>query len=285
MESRVSNLLHNKSFWTRLVTGVVLLALLALIFILGYTIMLCVLGVLSLIGMWELFRALNLLWKPFAITAFIANIGYYVLVRFFDGEYMALYMVFLFSIFAIADIMIFIIKYPKYTLNQLFASYFSVFYVGVSLSFLYITRVHPWGAYLVWLAVFSSWGCDIFAYLTGMLIGKHRIFPLISPKKTIEGCAGGVIGSGVLGLIYALCVQGYILDLNSEALIFPIVCMAGAVIGMFGDLFSSAIKRKVNIKDYSSVFPGHGGVLDRFDSVILVSPVIFVITILIRLWN
>ena len=94
-----------------------------------------------------------------------------------------------------------------------------------------------------------------------------------------------MIGSGILGLIYALCVQGYILDLNSEAIIFPIVCMAGAVIGMFGDLFASAIKRQVGIKDYSGIFPGHGGVLDRFDSVILVSPVIFVITILIRLWN
>jgi len=281
----LSKLLHKKSFWTRLSTGIVLVILLALIFILGYTVMLCVLGVLSLIGMWEFFRAQDLLWKPFAITAFIADAIYYILIRFYDGTNMALYMVFLFSIFAIADIMIYIIKYPDYTLNQLFSSYFSVFYIGVSLSFLYLTRVHPWGAYLVWLAIFSSWGCDIFAYLFGMLFGRHRLFPQISPKKTLEGCAGGIFGSGLLGFIYALCVQGYITDINSEAIIFPIVCMAGAVIGMFGDLFASAVKRSVGIKDYSRLLPGHGGILDRFDSVILVSPVIYVITILIRLWN
>ena len=118
-----------------------------------------------------------------------------------------------------------------------------------------------------------------------MLFGKHRIFPAISPKKTLEGCAGGVFGAGLLGFLYALCVKEYILDLNSELIIFPIVCMIGAVIGMFGDLFASAIKRNVGIKDYSNLLPGHGGVMDRFDSVILVSPVIYVITILIRLWN
>ena len=282
-ESRVSKLIHNKTFWQRVITGVILLAVLALIFILGYTVMLCVLGVLSLVGIWEFMKVHDLLWKPFAITAFLADIGYYIMIRFYDWPYMTLYMVFLFAIFAIADIIIFVLNYQKYTLNQLFASFFSVFYIGVSLSFLYLTRVHPWGAYLVWLAVFSSWGCDIFAYLSGMLFGKHRIFPTISPKKTLEGCAGGIVGSGLLGFLYALCVKGFILDLDSEMIIFPIVCMVGAVIGMFGDLFASAIKRNVGIKDYSNLFPGHGGVLDRFDSVILVSPVIYVITIIIRL--
>ena len=121
------------------------------------------------------------------------------------------------------------------------------------------------------------------AYLVGIILGKTRVFPEISPKKTLEGCIGGVIGAGILSMIYAFCVQGYILDLKGEAIIFPIVCMIGAVIGMFGDLFASAIKRKAGIKDYSNILPGHGGILDRFDSVILVSPVIYLITILIRL--
>ena len=279
----LANLLHNKSFWTRAVTGICICAILALIFILGYTIMLCVLGILSLMGLWELFHAENLLWKPFAVTAFIADILYFVLIRFYDRPYIALYMVFLFAIFAITDIIIYVLHYNEYSLNDIFTSFFGVFYVGVTLSFLYLTRVHPWGAYLVWLAIFSSWGSDVCAYLVGMLIGKHRVFPAISPKKTREGCIGGIIGAGVLAFIYALCVKDYILDLNGEIIIFPIVCMAGAVIGMFGDLFASAIKRKAGIKDYSSLLPGHGGILDRFDSVILVSPVIYVITILVRL--
>ena len=280
---KISNLFRDRSFRTRLITGVVLAALLVVTFVLGYTVMLCVVGVLSLAGIWEFLRAQKILGTAFAYTAFIADIIYYILIRFYNYEYIALYMVFLFSLFAIADIIIYVLKYTQYTLYELFASYFSVFYIGVSLSFLYLTRVHPWGAYLVWLAIFSSWGCDIFAYLTGMLIGKHKAFPLISPKKTYEGCVGGIIGAALLAFIYALCVRRYVLDLNNEILIFPIICLAGAIIGMFGDLFASAVKRQFGIKDYSQIFPGHGGVLDRFDSVILVSPVIYAITILIRL--
>ena len=279
----LSYLLHNKSFRTRTITGLVICAILALIFILGYTFMLCVLGILSLMGLWELFKAQGLLWKPFAVTAMIVDILYFVLIRFYDRPYISLYMVFLFALFAITDIIIYVINYSRYDLNDVFASFFGVFYVGVTLSFLYLTRVHPWGAYLVWLAIISSWGCDTCAYLTGMVFGKHRVFPDISPKKTLEGCIGGIIGSGILALIYAFCVRGYILDINNEVIIFPIVCMAAAVTGMFGDLFASAIKRKMGIKDYSNLLPGHGGILDRFDSVILVSPIIFVITILIRL--
>lgn len=282
-EKRGLSILKKPSFRQRAITGILVCAVLALIFILGYTVMLVVLGLLSLIGLWEFFRAKKLLWKPFAITAMLADIIYFVLIRFYDRAYICLYMVFLFAVFAIADIIIYILHYSEYDLNDLFSSYFAVFYIGVCLSFLYLTRVHPWGAYLVWLSIFSSWGCDVCAYLVGMILGKRRVFPEISPKKTLEGCIGGVIGAGVLSLIYALCVQGYILDLKGEAVIFPIVCMIGAIIGMFGDLFASAIKRKAGIKDYSNLLPGHGGILDRFDSVILVSPVIYLITILIRL--
>ena len=282
-EKRGLSILKKPSFRKRAITGIVICAVLALIFILGYTIMLCVLGIISLMGLWELFRARNLLWKPFAITAFIADIIYFVLIRFYDRPYMSLYMVFLFAVFAIADIIIYIFHYSEYDMNDLFLSYFAVFYIGVCLSFLYLTRVHPWGAYLVWLSIFSSWGCDVCAYLVGMIFGKTKVFPEISPKKTREGCIGGVIGAGILSFIYALCVQGYILDLRGETFIFPIICMAGAFIGMIGDLFASAIKRKAGIKDYSNLLPGHGGILDRFDSVILVSPVIYVITIVLRL--
>ena len=280
---KISDLVKKKSFRERVITGIILVAVLVLIFVLGYTIMLCVVGVLSLVGIWEFLRAEKILGKPFAYTAFIADIIYYVLIRFYAEENIALYMVFLFSLFAISDIIIYVLNYTKYTLYDLFASYFSVFYIGVTLSFLYLTRVHPWGAYLVWLAICASWGSDIFAYLTGMLFGKHKAFPVISPKKTYEGCIGGIIGAGFLGFIYALCVRGYILDMDHELILFPIICMVGSIVGIFGDLFASCIKRNAGIKDFSRLLPGHGGILDRFDSVILVSPVIYAITILLRL--
>ena len=284
-DKRGISLFHNKSFWTRVITGGIILLLLALIFIIGYDVMLIVLGRLALIGIWEIYRVKNLLWKPFAITGFIADICYYVLIRFYDWEYCSLYLVFLFAILVIADIIIFIAKYPEYTLADLTGSVFTVIYVGVLLSFLYLARVHAWGAYLVWLAMLASWGCDIFAYLGGMLFGKHKIFPAISPKKTLEGCISGIVGAGILAFIYALIVNSIVEDITHEVIIFPIVCMAGAVLGMFGDLFASAIKRQAGIKDYSNILPGHGGIMDRFDSVILVSPVIYAATILMRIWH
>ena len=284
-DERGIRLFKNQSFWTRLITSIILAVIFAGIFILGFTIMLCVLCIISLIGLWEFYRAEKLLWKPFAFIGFLVDILYYILIRFYDGEYTSLYLIFLFVGFAIADIIIYIFNYQKYSLHELFASYFSVFYIGVTLSFLYITRVHAWGAYLVWLAIFASWGSDVFAYMGGMLFGKHKVFPEISPKKTLEGCISGILGAGLCAFIYALCVQNILIDTAHEVIIFPLVCMAGAVIGMIGDLFASAIKRNVGIKDYSNLLPGHGGILDRFDSVILVAPVVYVATILFRIWQ
>ena len=284
-DNREESLIRSISFWRRTITGITLAAVLVLAFVLGYTVMLVVIGCLSLIGLWEFYKAKNLLWEPFAVIGFIADIFYYCVIRFFAEEYTTLYMVFLFAITLAAMICTYVLKYPKYELNQLFSAYFGIFYIGVMLSFLYLTRVHAWGAYLVWLAIIASWGSDTCAYLGGMLIGKHQAFPRLSPKKTIEGCICGVIGAGIIAFIYAYIVSDYILDIEHEMIIFPVVCMLGAAIGMGGDLFASAIKRSCGIKDYSNLLPGHGGVLDRFDSVILVAPIIYAITILIRYWS
>lgn len=284
-ENRGFGLFKKKSFRTRAITAAILTVLLIAILAIGYDVMLIVLGIISLIGIWEVYRALDLLYKPFAIVGFISNILYYILIRFYDGEYTALYLTFLLACYVAVDILIYVLKYPKYSLNEMFSSIFTVLYVGVLLSFLYITRVHAWGAYLVWLAIGASWGCDVFAYLGGMLFGKRKAFPQISPKKTIEGCISGIIGAGILSFIYALIVSGIVEDTKHEIIIFPLVCMLGAVFGMLGDLFASAIKRQVGIKDYSNLLPGHGGIMDRFDSVILVAPVIYLATIIMRLWH
>ena len=109
---------------------------------------------------------------------------------------------------------------------------------------------------------------DTFAYFSGYLFGKHKLIPKISPKKTIEGSIGGVIGSIVCCIIF-----GYIFKLDIIQMI--IIGGLGSVIAQIGDLFASAIKRYVGIKDYGKLIPGHGGILDRFDSVILVAPFVY----------
>ena len=148
------------------------------------------------------------------------------------------------------------------------AAFFGVIYVAVMLSFIYLTRSLPDGKFLVWLIFLCSWGCDTCAYCVGMLIGKHKMAPVLSPKKSIEGAVGGVVGAALLGVIYAAATQGKMAE-------YALICAVGALISMVGDLAASAIKRNQNIKDYGKLIPGHGGILDRFDSVIITAPVIY----------
>ena len=148
------------------------------------------------------------------------------------------------------------------------SAFFGVVYVAVMLSFILLTRNLPDGKFIVWLTFLCSWGCDTCAYCVGMLIGKHKMAPVLSPKKSVEGGIGGVVGAGLLGVIYAAAIQGPMVE-------YAVICGIGALISMVGDLAASAIKRNQGIKDYGKLIPGHGGILDRFDSVIFTAPVIY----------
>ena len=121
--------------------------------------------------------------------------------------------------------------------------------------------------YLLLLLNFSS-VCDMGAYFAGSFLGKHKLCPNISPKKTVEGAVGGVAASLVVTLILALCFSKPLL--NALVLTIPF-----CIIGMVGDLFASAIKRSVGLKDYSHLIPGHGGILDRVDSIIMIAPLMY----------
>ena len=134
------------------------------------------------------------------------------------------------------------------------------------------------GKYLVWLIVLSSWGCDTCAYCTGMLLGKHKLVPVLSPKKTIEGAVGGVAGSAVLGYVYAGFFGQNMLEITNPCLACALACGVAAVISQVGDLAASAIKRNHDIKDYGKLIPGHGGVMDRFDSALMVAPLVYIIS-------
>ena len=122
---------------------------------------------------------------------------------------------------------------------------------------------------MVWLVILAAFGQDTFAYFTGYFLGKHKMAPNISPKKTIEGAVGGVIGSTILCGVFGWFVY------RPEFVHCLIIGFVGAFFGMAGDLIASAFKRKMGIKDYGNLIPGHGGVLDRFDSVILVAPFVY----------
>lgn len=121
----------------------------------------------------------------------------------------------------------------------------------------------------LWVALCIPWVADTLAYFTGVFFGKRKLCPEISPKKTVEGAIGGVVSTGIVALIVYGCVEGWSSPL---ALIgVPFAAMLLAIVSIFGDLFASVLKRQFGVKDYGFIFPGHGGIMDRFDSTIPVA--------------
>jgi phosphatidate cytidylyltransferase len=149
------------------------------------------------------------------------------------------------------------------------------------LSCIYLTREMNYGIYIVWLIFISSWICDSCAYCVGMLIGRHKLVPKLSPKKSVEGAIGGVIGAMAVGALFdGVLIKRLAPELGGTWVIAAI-CGVGAVISQVGDLAASAIKRNHDIKDFGKLIPGHGGILDRFDSVIFTAPVIYLLAVLL----
>ena len=168
----------------------------------------------------------------------------------------------------------YVFTFPKFKAEDVMVCFFGMFYVILMLSYIYQVRMMQDGAYIVWLIFLCSWGCDTCAYLVGVMFGKHKMAPVLSPKKSIEGGIGGVAGAALLGFIYATIFKDKI-TIDNANIIFPIVCAVGGIISQIGDLTASGIKRNHDIKDYSRLIPGHGGILDRFDSVIITAPIIY----------
>lgn len=176
---------------------------------------------------------------------------------------------------------VYVFTFPKYKANQVMTVYFGMFYVAVMLSYVYRTRILEQGAFLVWLVILCSWGSDTCAYCVGMLIGKHKMAPVLSPKKSVEGGVGGVVGAALLGAVYAFAINKFAKGADADALRYAVICGAGSMISQVGDLAASAIKRDNDIKDYGHLIPGHGGILDRFDSVIFTAPIIYYLSVML----
>ena len=149
-------------------------------------------------------------------------------------------------------------------------------YISVGFSCIIMLRDLNDGQYLFIMAFLGAWITDIFAYFTGMLLGKHKLSPIISPKKTVEGSIGGILLCTLSFVGYG-CILNNFLEVNTNLILFAILGFFASLVSQLGDLIMSAIKRKHDVKDYGTLFPGHGGVLDRFDSVIAVAPVLYLI--------
>lgn len=260
-------------FKTRLLSGIVLVIIAGFLLVTGGDVLLGALALISLIGMFELFRAVGVEKSPLGVIGYLAGIAYYAVIFATDKSDSMSMMFFIFYLCALMAV--YVITFPKYTTEQVVTTFFGLFYVAIMLSYIYFTE--QLNNYLVWLIFLASWGCDTCAYCVGMLIGKHKMVPKLSPKKSVEGAVGGVLGATLLGVIFGLIFESKLL-FEAPVLSCAIVCAIGAVISQIGDLAASAIKRNHNVKDYGHLIPGHGGILDRFDSVIFVTPVIYYVS-------
>lgn len=151
---------------------------------------------------------------------------------------------------------------------------FGIVYIVTCIAFIAKIRGLEHGNWLVWFAIIAAWASDTFAYFIGKRFGKHK-FSKVSPKKSIEGCIAGVIGAVIVALIYTYAVNE-ITSLNFSYIYITIITAILSIIGQIGDFAASSIKRYVDVKDYSNLIPGHGGMLDRIDSLMFLSPFAYV---------
>lgn len=270
-------------FRTRLLSSIVLVVIALVTLLQGGYLLAGVLLFISLVAYGELTKACGVHTEGQKINAlesvgYIGTLCYYGAVV-FASDAMVQLMIILFTI--IAFMFVYVFTFPKYQATQVMSAFFGVIYAPVMLSFIYQARELTYGIYIVWMIFISSWICDSCAYLTGIMIGKHKMTPKLSPKKSIEGAVGGVIGSALVGGLYAYFVVDKVVVGQEITWIFVLISAVGAMISQIGDLAASAIKRNHNIKDYGHLIPGHGGIMDRFDSVIFTSPIIFALALLL----
>ncbi len=257
----------------RIISGAVLVAIALASILVGGPLLAGVLLFASFVGMFEMLRALQIVtsekkFPPMPVAAAAGTAVYYLLLIFFGSRFygeMA-------ALTVIAVMAVYVLTFPKYRSEEAIGTIFSFIYIPFMLSFIYLTRISEGGIVHVWLVFLSSWVADTAAYFVGVKFGRHKMTPVLSPKKSWEGAAGGIAGAAAAGLIFAAIFdRGLLVQ-------YPIVCALGAVISMCGDLAASAIKREKGIKDYGTLIPGHGGIMDRFDSVIFTAPIIYFLT-------
>lgn len=258
-------------FLIRLRTSVIIMAVAVASMVLGGNVLFGVVMVISLIGMMELYRVVGMNKTAAGVIGYLGCIIFDVLLLMNKTEYHFLFMI----VFLLALMVAYVISFPNYNSEQITMVFFGLFYVAIMLSFLYRIRIQEGGAYIVWLAFIGSWGSDTCAYLVGRTFGKHKIAPKLSPKKSVEGCIGGMLGAALIGFIYATIFKEQLSMIWNPQLLFAVISGCSSVISQIGDMAASAIKRNKDIKDYGNLMPGHGGILDRFDSIIFTAPICY----------
>jgi len=260
----------------RLIYGAlgVILAIAVITLCPSYIIGICV-GVLSLIALGEFYTVTGLWGKKSPAT--IAGMLFCVVCTSFATLWSAASInLIAYCIIALVFVlMVFMVLFHgKFSFADAAISLLGTVYITVFFLHVLFARQLEFGKILIWVLFIPAWATDTFAYFCGRAFGKHKLCPSVSPKKTVEGAIGGVVGCIVCVMLYVYIISKSC-GMQSNLANAAILALAASVFSQFGDLAASCIKREYGVKDYGNLIPGHGGILDRFDSTILIAPLIY----------
>ncbi|MBO5907770.1 MAG: phosphatidate cytidylyltransferase [Clostridia bacterium] len=266
---------------TRTITAVILVAIALPVLIFSqYIVYPIALSLLSLGAIFELYRVIGVdrRWLV-SVPAYVISVSLPLISYFIPGEMRIVYLlsvagvVFAYLLYLMC---ISVFSRGAVAFSKIGEAFVSFTYAVISLTSLSTLRYCDEGMFTVMLVFFAAWGSDVMAYFVGSMFGKHKLIPEISPKKTVEGSIGGVVFAVVLCMAY-----GFVVSLISDAEVNYIsLALSGfvlSIISQVGDLVASLIKRENGVKDYGNLLPGHGGVMDRFDSVFAVATPLLII--------
>ena len=261
---------------TRVITAIVMVAAMVPFFIWSDTVAFPILMALTAsVGIYEMQGCIGSKKQYFSsVFAAAVGLGMPFLARYYKGGGLLGYL--FLSAFAVITYMLIVSVFSgkAFTVETAALSGATTVYISFGFTAMVLLRDMPYGQYIYFLPFIISWMTDTFAYFSGMLLGKHKLIPSVSPKKTVEGAIGGTLFGVLLTLLYGFIV-GQVSDASPNYLAIGIVALVVSLLSQCGDLIMSLIKRKFEIKDYGKLFPGHGGVLDRFDSIIITASFIY----------
>ena len=259
----------------RVLTTVIGLPIVALLFTLGnqYVIGAAVL-IVSCISMYEYFGAVKKVAKPIEWVGYLSNI-YIIGAIFLETEKLLQYVAFSIPIIMLALFLNVIFTDMKITFKDVAYTLVGIMYVPLFFMFLELIRKLENGKILFAYTFVVSWSTDIFAYLIGKKWGKHK-FSKISPKKSIEGCIAGAIGSVIISTVY-IVISNLYWKTGYSYIYIAAMSLVLSLLSQIGDFVASSVKRFVDVKDYGNLLPGHGGMLDRLDSLVFIAPFLYMI--------
>lgn len=260
---------------TRIITSALIVAVVVPVFIFsGYIVYPIFLALLSAISCFEILRVLGFERKPLvAVPSYLLAVALPIL-AFFVGDGLekfvvaaagALY-VFLLYLFMLA-----VLSKGSFKFSRAATVFCAVAYPALAFTALSALRYIENGMFCFGMVFIAAWVSDVFALVVGVLFGKHKLIPEVSPKKTVEGLIGGVAFATTAMLLYGLIIDLCVRDMTVNYLVLGVLGFALSLISQLGDLIASTIKREEGVKDYGRLLPGHGGVTDRFDSIFAIA--------------